>query len=68
MDSQPLPAAPSGYGSRDRGDREERRAFTQPAWEQARTGGGVGGPSMGGRGQSYGTKQQCVSYINLATG
>jgi len=58
MDSQPIPAVPSGWGAggrdRDRGgdrDREpgERRAFTQPAWDQAR-----GGSGMEGRGASYG--------------
>jgi translation initiation factor 4B len=57
METQPLPAAP-GYGARDR-DGGERRAFTQPAWETARTGSGVGGGmgggmGMGGRGGSYG--------------
>ena len=66
MDSQPLPAA-SSYASRDRGDRGdrdggERRAFTQPTWENARTGSGMGGGmgggssmggGMGGRGASY---------------
>ena len=56
MDSQPIPAQSAGYGSRDR-DGGERRAFTQPAWDQARTGAGVGGP-MGGRGGSYGTTWQ----------
>lgn len=47
----------SGYG-RDR-DGGERRAFTQPAWETARTGSGVGGGmggGMGGRGASYGKR------------
>ena len=62
MDSQPLPSA-SSYSSRDRGDRDggERRAFTQPTWENARSGSGMGGGmgssmggGMGGRGASYG--------------
>jgi hypothetical protein len=57
METQPIPSAvpAGGYGSRDR-DGGERRAFTQPAWEQARTGSGVGGGmgGMGGRGSSYG--------------
>ena len=73
MDSQPLPAASSTYGARDRGDRDggERRAFTQPAWETARTGSGVGGGSgmgmgMGGRGQSYGKeKVTIVQFLRL---
>lgn len=62
MDSVPVPAA-SGYGGardRDRDQGGERRAFTQPSWESARTGsgmgGGMGGSSMGGRGPSYGKK------------
>lgn len=64
MDSQPLPAVPaSSYASRDRGDRGdrdggERRAFTQPSWENARSGSGMGGGmergGMGDRGASYG--------------
>ncbi|KAK0903813.1 Eukaryotic translation initiation factor 4B [Friedmanniomyces endolithicus] len=67
MDAQPIPSAPSGYGSgaRDRGDRGdrdtgERRSFTQPSWENARTGSGMGGGmgsgsmrGMGDRNASY---------------
>lgn len=64
MDSQPMPTAPTGYGSRDR-DGGERRAFTQPAWDQARTGTGVGGP-MGGRGGSYGIISSTVSIPSCA--
>ena len=69
MDSQPIPAVPaaSGYG-RDR-DGGERRAFTQPAWETARTGSGMGG-GMRGRGASYGmnTSRTCVLKIQRANG
>jgi hypothetical protein len=59
METQPIPAVPATYGARDRGDREggERRAFTQPTWEKARTGSGVAGGmggGMGDRGASYG--------------
>lgn len=57
MDSVPVPAAPSGGygGARDRDGPGERRAFTQPNWGEARTGGGVGGGmGMGGRGPSFG--------------
>lgn len=52
MDSQPLPSAPSGYAARRGDDRDggERRAFTQPQWGEARTGGG----GMGDRGASFG--------------
>ena len=52
-----MPAAPSGGygGARDRDGPGERRAFTQPNWGEARTGGGVGGGmGMGGRGPSFG--------------
>jgi len=56
MDNQPLPSAQTGFG-RDRDqDRGERRAFTQPSWENARAGGSSGGGmggGMGGRGTSY---------------
>ncbi|KAK3623008.1 Eukaryotic translation initiation factor 4B [Elasticomyces elasticus] len=54
MDAQPLPSAPSGYASRSRddrgGDRDggEKRSFTQPSWENARTGSGMGGGMSGG--------------------
>jgi translation initiation factor 4B len=72
MDSQPLPAAPSGYSStRDRGDRDrdmgEKRSFTQPAWEMARTGSGVGGgmsSGMGGRGASYGMDTRLQQHMH----
>ncbi|EMC98083.1 hypothetical protein BAUCODRAFT_22920 [Baudoinia panamericana UAMH 10762] len=66
MDSQPISMPTStGYGSggRDR-DRDggEKRSFTQPAWESARSGGGMSGGmgggmgdrGMGDRGASYG--------------
>ncbi|KAK3721521.1 Eukaryotic translation initiation factor 4B [Vermiconidia calcicola] len=69
METQPIPSA-SAYGSRD-SDRGERRAFTQPTWDQARTGGGgVGGgmSSMGGRGASYGrTKLKSTLYAERPT-
>ncbi|KAF2767733.1 hypothetical protein EJ03DRAFT_337440 [Teratosphaeria nubilosa] len=59
MDSQPLPPAPSGYSSRDRGDRDggEKRAFTQPTWERSSSGMGGG---MGARGASYDRPQYAV--------
>lgn len=51
MDSQPIPAMGSGFGARDRGDRDggERRAFTQPSWERS-----AGGNMEGRGGSSYG--------------
>jgi translation initiation factor 4B len=58
MDSQPLPSATSSY-SRDRGD-GERRAFTQPSWENARASGGSMGGGMADRGASYG---ECTCQI-----
>ncbi|KAK5167676.1 Eukaryotic translation initiation factor 4B [Saxophila tyrrhenica] len=59
METQPMPAAPSGGYSRDR-EGGERRGFTQPAWESARSGSGFGGGmgggmGMGDRGASFGT-------------
>ncbi|KAK3070264.1 Eukaryotic translation initiation factor 4B [Teratosphaeriaceae sp. CCFEE 6253] len=56
MDAQPLPSASSNaYSVRNReggdrgGDRDmgDRRSFTQPSWENARSGSGMGG-GMGG--------------------
>ncbi|KAK5115841.1 hypothetical protein LTR85_009435 [Meristemomyces frigidus] len=58
MDSQPIPSAPSGYG-RDR-DTGEKRSFTQPAWGEARSGGGMGGGGMGDRGASYDRPQYAM--------
>jgi translation initiation factor 4B len=43
----------------------ERRSFTQPAWETARTGSGVGG-GMGGRGASYGIHQRQNNMCHVA--
>lgn len=61
MDAQPMPAVAPTYqvnrNREDRGDREfgEKRSFTQPSWENARSGGGMGmGGGMGDRGASYG--------------
>ena len=34
METQPIPAVPAPYSSRGDRDGGERRAFTQPAWEQ----------------------------------
>ncbi|KAK4546431.1 hypothetical protein LTR36_002108 [Oleoguttula mirabilis] len=61
MDSQPIPAAASGYG-RDR-DGGEKRSFTQPAWGEARGGSGMGGGAgggMGDRGASYDRPQYAM--------
>ena len=67
-----MPAVPAPYSARGRDDRDggERRAFTQPAWEQARTGAGVGGSmgGMGGRSGSYGTIRRTSLSVLTFTG
>lgn len=53
MDAQPLPPASSAFGARG-GDRDgPKREYTAPAWENARSGGGMG-MAAGARGASYG--------------
>ena len=52
MDAQPLPSVPAPFGARGDRDRGERREYTQPAWETARTGSGVGGGMDRGMGMN----------------
>ena len=64
MDSQPLPSAPSGYGSgqaRDSGAGDRRAFSSQPAW------GGADRPARGGmgdRGASYGENSDMIEEQN----
>nr|POE85088.1 putative rna-binding protein sce3 [Quercus suber] len=53
MDSQPLPSAPSGYGSSTRRDDGEKRAFNQPSWERSASG-------VGGRGGGFGEESRLI--------
>lgn len=59
MDAQPLPPPPSTFGARDRD--APRREYAAPAWENARSGAG-----MGAAGASFG-KAVATGHVTAGT-
>ncbi|KAI6829441.1 RNA-binding domain-containing protein [Hortaea werneckii] len=56
MDAQPLPPPPSTFGARDRD--APRREYAAPAWENARSGAGMGAAGASFERQGYAVREQ----------